>query len=80
MNVATAESIAREKVNMSRDRIDRVSESANYFIFSVAPLDSDDDMDRSFVPPIGVHKKTGKTVVFNPVMFPQEITSIKRIR
>ncbi len=80
MNLEKAEAIACEKINVVKNRIDRVSESANYFIFSVMPIGVSDDTQRSFIPPIGVHKSTGEVVAFNPVRFREEIASIKRIR
>lgn len=80
MRVAEAESIAREKVDTRRYRFDRVSESANYFVFGIMPIDSDDEMDRPMIPSIGVHKKTGQAMPFNASMFPEELKGLKRIR
>lgn len=80
MRVAEAESIAREKVDMQRYRFDRISESANYFVFGIMPIDSDDEMDRPMVPSVGVHKKTGQATPFSVLMFPEELKTLKRIR
>ena len=80
MKVAEAESIAREKLDTRRYRFDRISESANYFIFGVMPIDSDDEMDRPMIPPIGVHKKTGQAMPFSITTFPEEFKKMKRIR
>ena len=63
------------------EKIDQVSESNNYFIFNVVPLDTTSDRDKLIIPASAVHKKTGKVITFNPItMSRSEKASIRRIR
>lgn len=80
MDISTAESVVRDHANMLNKRIERVSESDNYFIFSLVSIDESGVAHRTFIPPMAVHKKTGDLVAFNPPCFPEELASIKRIR
>ena len=61
-------------------KIDRVSESTNYYIFNIIPINSDKIL-RPMVASVAIEKKSGKRLAFNPLRIPKdELKSIKRIR
>lgn len=79
MTVQEAEKLLN--IDLKSNKIDQVSETTNYYIFSIVSVASKNRLDRSFAPPIAVEKQTGKTLRFNPMMFSKdELKSIKRIR
>ena len=74
---------AEKLLNINKDinRVAQVSESNNYFIFTVVPVNAKEDLDRPLAPPIAIDKHTGKMLAFNPMRFSKdELKSIKRIR
>lgn len=79
MTVQEAEKLLN--IDNSINKIAKVSESTNYFIFSVVPVNMKDDFDRPLTPPVAIDKQTGKMLAFNPMRFSKdELKSIKRIR
>lgn len=79
MTVQEAEKLLN--IDLQNNKVDQVSETTNYYIFSVSSITTKNRLDRSFAPPIAVEKQTGKTLRFNPMMFSKdELKSIKRIR
>lgn len=68
-------------VDTKTHKIERVSESNNYFIFNVVPASSKRLLDRTITPSVAIEKSTGRKLAFNPMRFPKdELKSIKRIR
>lgn len=80
MNLNTAENILRNKIDTNRYKINRVSETNNYFVFEVVGINDSNMNTRLLIPAYGVNKNSGLVVSFNPIRFASEITSIKRIR
>ena len=80
MNVNTAENILQNKIDTNRYKINRVSETNNYFVFEVVGVNDGDTNTRLLIPAYGVNKNNGFVVPFNPIQFVSEMKSIKRIR
>ena len=81
MNIREAENLVYSNFNMFNKNIDKVSESKNYFIFSTVTIDENGNALHLFIPPICVHKKTGRVARLNIMDFSKdELASIKRIR
>lgn len=66
-------------IDSDRYFIDRVSESNNYYIFGLTIKDQKGAEYTPLIPSLAVEKKSRKIITFNPIRFPDEITSIKRI-
>lgn len=78
MNLMEAERLLA--IDYNKNKIDRVSESVNYFIFSIVPIITSNKLDRPVAASIAVDKRTGQKVAFNPMRFPKsELESIRRI-
>ena len=80
MNVNTAENILQNKIDTNRYKINRVSETNNYFVFEVLVVNDGNTNTRLLIPAYGVNKNNGFVVLFNPIQFASEMKSIKRIR
>ena len=81
MNMHEAEMFISDNINMSNKSIDKVSESNNYFIFNIVTFDVNGNARHSFIPPLCVHKKSGRVAYINPMEFSKdELASIKLVR
>ena len=68
-------------IDYTANKINSVSESANYFIFNVVPVETTDTRSTPIVPARAIDKYTGRIVAFNPLtLTPNELESIRRVR
>lgn len=58
------------KFNRETHEISNVSETANYFVFTIVPIGSTGP--GSFKPPTAVSKRTGAVSIFNPMRVGRE--------
>lgn len=66
MNVVEASKLL--KLDKSRSKIDRISETKSSFVFSIVPKSyNGDPFDRPVTAATSVDKNTGKVDVFNPI-------------
>ena len=81
MSITLQEAEKVLNVDKKTKRIEMVSESTNYFIFNIVPVDLKSDFERPLIPATAVEKSTGRKLAFNPMYFSkEELKSIKRIR
>lgn len=68
-------------IDRTKNEVASVSESTNYFIFNVVPIDSKNELDRPLKAAYAIEKATGRKLAFNPMRFDRnELKSIKKIR
>lgn len=68
-------------IDYAVDKISSVSESTNYFIFSVVPVETTDARTTPIVPARAVSKYTGRIIAFNPLILTrEEMESVRRVR
>lgn len=68
-------------IDYAVNKISSASESTNYFIFNVVPVETTDTRSTPIVPARAINKSTGRIVAFNPMMLDHaELKSIRRVR
>ena len=77
MNVVEARKLL--KFDKSKYRINRVSETPSFFVFSIIPKNCDEN-DAPLIPTKSVNKTTGEIGIFNPAdASPKELDNLSII-